>query len=421
MIILCLLQMLERYAFYVVNIFLSLYCIASVSSGGLGWSKEEAVLFFGNYYALVYLSPLAGGLISDLSLGKRKSVFAGLAFYLFGYLLLADYLKTGLFLIAIGYGLFKPCVLNLIDELYPNKEDARKEQAFSFFYTSTTLGVFLASLIGGWLHTQYTFKLLFLSTAVTIFSAVIVYSIFCRIHSPVPSVSTKKSKESTAADINSEKAVSLSTAIYLLAIASLSVIFYLTHQSGGNLITIYIQEHVNRYIAGYEFPSGWILAIAVSLTSLLSFFAGILWKYLDDKGYKIQAIDKMCLGFFTTAIAFACVIPPALFTQNNPSLQSGFSWFIGFNLAFSLSKVLVNPTLWSVFNRLSPAKYQSLCMGASFLCMSLGNFLGGKICGTCLDKLNYSGIMFLFSVMMLVATCIVLILRHIIRRNRVMD
>src|SRR3546814_18975164 len=84
---------------------------------GLDWVKSVygldgqplASRIFGDYTALVYLTPIAGGLIADRWLGRRATLIAGGLIMALGHFLMAF---EGSFLFAllaliVGVGLFK--------------------------------------------------------------------------------------------------------------------------------------------------------------------------------------------------------------------------------------------------------------------------------------------------------------------------
>jgi len=58
-------EMWERFSFYTMQSLLVLYASAKVISGGLGWSDADALRLVGYYGALVYVSPVIGGVIAD--------------------------------------------------------------------------------------------------------------------------------------------------------------------------------------------------------------------------------------------------------------------------------------------------------------------------------------------------------------------
>jgi POT family proton-dependent oligopeptide transporter len=411
--LLCLIQLLERYAFYVLNVFLTLYCVTPEAQGGLGWENTRALEFYGICFGSIHLMPLIGGLVSDRILGSKLAVLWGQVCSIFGYLLLATqqdlFFYIGLGLIGIGYGLFKPSVIHLISCFY-SKNDPKYDQTFNFFYASATAGVFFATLVGGWMQAYHGFVTLYQVTAVFLCIGLLFYL-----------VAYKKMKFLQEPDQkdNASKELSSSTdtqnTLFLILILTFAVLFYAVHQGGGNLASLYLQQNADRVIYGYEWPVGWILSVAVLLTLSLSIAAGFTWKWLTQKGRHINSIRKMALGFIATAICYSFLLPPSLVTDQNPFLKTNLQWFIGFNIGFSFAKVLVNPTMWSLFNRFAPKKHQALYLGASFICMSLGNWLSGWLCSY-LNQMGYAGVFGIMIIMMFICFLILAMIQNPVKR-----
>lgn len=70
-------EMWERFSFYTMQSLLVLYAAAKVTEGGLGWSQADALRLVGYYGALVYVSPIIGGVIADKVIGRKLAVLLG--------------------------------------------------------------------------------------------------------------------------------------------------------------------------------------------------------------------------------------------------------------------------------------------------------------------------------------------------------
>src|SRR5579884_3363505 len=112
--------------------------------GPLG-TQEFASEIYGFYTALVYLTPIAGGLIADRVLGQRRMVLTGAALMAIGHFMMAF---EPLFLFALtalilGNGAFKPNISTQLGSLYAHG-DPRRDRAFSIFYVGINLGAFFS-------------------------------------------------------------------------------------------------------------------------------------------------------------------------------------------------------------------------------------------------------------------------------------
>lgn len=144
---LCVVEMLERFAYYGLLGFLALNLIEQH-----GMAEAAAFSLIGSFVTLTYLAPLLGGVLADRVLGQLRAVFIGTSLLAGGYALLCvqerSALYAGLFMIILGHGLFRPAIAAVIANRYP-RLDPRKESAFIVFFLAIQLGSALAPL-GAW-------------------------------------------------------------------------------------------------------------------------------------------------------------------------------------------------------------------------------------------------------------------------------
>ena len=112
--------------------------------------QPMASQIYGIYTALVYLTPLFGGMIADRLLGQRKTVVIGGVLMAIGQFFLAaeSMFLVGLFFLIVGNGCFKPNLATQVGGLYP-PGDPRMDRAYSIYYMGVNLGAFLAPLVCG--------------------------------------------------------------------------------------------------------------------------------------------------------------------------------------------------------------------------------------------------------------------------------
>src|SRR5437879_6086587 len=109
-----------------------------------------ASAIFGLYTALVYLTPIGGGLIADRWLGRTRTITIGALLMSAGHFLMAFDFS---FLIALtcllaGVGCFKGNLASQVGALYP-KGDNRLADAFQIHYIFINGGGIAAPLIAG--------------------------------------------------------------------------------------------------------------------------------------------------------------------------------------------------------------------------------------------------------------------------------
>src|SRR5215470_3472422 len=115
-----------------------------------------ASTIFGLYTGLVYLTPIAGGLIADRWLGRTRTITIGALLMSAGHFLMAfdvTFLLALTFLLC-GVGCFKGNLASQVGALYPTG-DNRRADAFQIYYIFINAGVIAAPLIAGTLGEVY--------------------------------------------------------------------------------------------------------------------------------------------------------------------------------------------------------------------------------------------------------------------------
>ena len=180
--VLCTTEMWERFAFYAMRAILVLYLVSASTSDatpGFGWTAASAARLYGIYTCLVYLIPLLGGWIADRYLGQFRSVLVGGSLMALGEFFLAatEFIRvgigtnitmatdstalftfyTGLGLMILGNGFFKPCISVMVGQLYKPDETRKRDAGFSFFYMGINIGAFFSPLVAGTVAEKYGF------------------------------------------------------------------------------------------------------------------------------------------------------------------------------------------------------------------------------------------------------------------------
>lgn len=154
-------EMWERFSFYGMRVLLVNFltmAVVGVDFPGWGWSSENAGALFGTYAGLLYITPIAGGLLADKLIGYRWAVVIGAFIMTLGHASMAFEtelsLYIGLALLVIGTGFFKPNMTSIISEMYKGHEN-KKDGAYTIFYMGVNAGAFFGMMLCGWLAERY--------------------------------------------------------------------------------------------------------------------------------------------------------------------------------------------------------------------------------------------------------------------------
>ncbi|MGB5989414.1 MAG: peptide MFS transporter [Marinifilaceae bacterium] len=136
----------ERFGFYTMMSILVLFLQAKY-----GLTGAKAGFIYSNFYMSIYLLSVIGGIMADRFIGMGKTITMGIIMMAAGYVLIAIPglglipVCGGLFVIALGNGLFKGNLQAVVGNLYEPKQYAHlRDSAFSLFYMGINVGALFA-------------------------------------------------------------------------------------------------------------------------------------------------------------------------------------------------------------------------------------------------------------------------------------
>jgi len=150
-------EMWERFSYYGMRALLVLY----LTKHWL-YDDSKATLIYGAYGALVYITPVLGGILADRWLGQRKAVLFGGLLLAAGHGLMAvegtggqadptiNVFWAALAFIIVGSGFLKANISVIVGQLY-NMKDTRRDAAYTIFYMGVNVGAALGTILVGYL------------------------------------------------------------------------------------------------------------------------------------------------------------------------------------------------------------------------------------------------------------------------------
>lgn len=174
-------EMWERFGYYLMLGIFVLYMI-DVDKGGLAFPDVNAYDIFGTFIAFTYLTPFLGGFLADRKLGYVNSIYLGGTLMGLGYMALAlpglGFFYTGVALIIVGNGFFKPSISTLLGNLYsedPYKD--KKDAGYNIFYMGINIGAFVCNIIAAFMRNKFDWGAAFFTAGVGMFIGLIIFTI----------------------------------------------------------------------------------------------------------------------------------------------------------------------------------------------------------------------------------------------------
>ena len=126
-------------------------------SVGTAMSNAQASEYYHNFVTATYFFPVLGSLLSDIFIGKYRTILWLSIVYCFGHLALAlmggagmtpsNWLVLGLALIAIGSGGIKPCVSAHVGDQFGKQNSHLMTRVFQWFYFSINFGSTISTVM----------------------------------------------------------------------------------------------------------------------------------------------------------------------------------------------------------------------------------------------------------------------------------
>jgi len=389
-------EMWERFSYYGMRALLVLYLVKHVllpenSSQVIGLSTLKGGLetifgpleaqpiasqIYGTYTALVYLTPIFGGLLADRVLGQRKTVVIGATLMAIGHFMMAfePLLLLALLTLILANGLFKPNISTQVGGLY-KEGDPRRDRAYSIFYVGINLGAFLAPLICGTLGEKWGWHYGFGAAGVGMLIGLLIYLRGLR---ELPPDELEKAKVAHV-EHNPMSREDLRAVFALLILFLPNTLFWATYEQQGNTIALwadsYTDRSVNLLFWQGEIPVTWFQAFNPFMIFVFTPLIVNLWAIQSRRGNEPSTVAKMAMGCFIVALSYLVMAAAAFYTA--PGGKATWLWLFLFFVIITIGELYLSPVGLSLVSKVAPARVLSLMMGVWLSTSFLGNFLAG--------------------------------------------
>lgn len=416
-------ELWERFSYYGMRALLVLYMTKQ-----LLYSDKQAIAVYGAYTALVYASPVIGGMVADRLLGFRKSVILGGLLMAIGHFCMAipelPFFYAALGLIVIGNGFFKPNISSMVGSLYP-QGDTRRDSGFTIFYMGINIGAFLAPLICGLVGETVGWHYGFALAGVGMLLGLTVFIRGQNLLGQVglPPEPRKLSEDSGFLGLSRQNLVYTfsAAAVPLIAyaifnnslvgntlyIVSALVITYLVYtafqiervarerllvivvlmffhmtfwaffEQAGSSLTLFADRNVDLHFLGFQIPASLTQSLNPMFIILFApVFAG-LWTRLQKKNMQPSIPIKFVLGIVQVGLGFGALVLGSQFAGSDG--MTGFMWLVIAYFFHTTGELCISPVGLSAVTKLAPLRLVGTVMGAWFLSISFAQHVAAVI------------------------------------------
>jgi POT family proton-dependent oligopeptide transporter len=388
-------EMWERFSYYGMRALLVLYMVKYLLQPeragavlGLGALKSalESVFgplevqplsshIYGFYTALVYLTPIFGGLLADRVLGQRRTVIVGAVLMAIGHFMMAveELFLVALATLILGNGAFKPNISTQVGGLYAPR-DRRRDRAFSIFYVGINLGAFLAPLVCGTLGEEIGWHYGFSAAGVGMLIGLAIYL------TAIPALPPDELHKARLMGI-ARKPLDRQEwrgIVALLVLLVPNTLFWATYEQQGNTIALWADTSTDRTIGllgwSAEIPVTWFQAFNPFLIFAFTPFVVALWARQARRGTEPSSVAKMALGCF--GVTAANLIMAVAAAQAGAG-KASWLWLFAYFAVITLGELYLSPIGLSLVTKVAPARILSMMMGVWLAAIFVGNFLAG--------------------------------------------
>jgi proton-dependent oligopeptide transporter, POT family len=416
-------EMWERFSFYGMRALLVLYLTKSFLFG-----DKAAYAIYGSYSALVYTTPVIGGLLADRLLGYRKAVVLGGVLMALGHFAMAvQNLQVFYFALALlicGNGFFKPNISSIVGRLYA-ADDPRRDSAFTIFYMGINLGALLSPLGCGYLGERFGwhwgFGLAGVGMLVGLFVFLRAQPLLEGVADPPDSVALKRP---LVAGLSAQSCVYLGTLaalfvawqlmqhdavvgtlliafglvvlVYLLVflfrledklerdrlavalvLTLFSMVFWAFFEQAGTSLSLFADRNVERSVFGFAIRASQFQSVNPLFILLFAPVFSALWLYLGRRKKDPNTPLKFGLGIVQLALGFV-----ALYVGAAASRATGivpWFWLVLGYFFHSTGELCLSPIGLSMITKLSPKRITGMMMGVWFLSSAFAQYVASLI------------------------------------------
>lgn len=412
-------ELWERFGFYTIQTIAVLYL-----SKGLHFSDDKSLLTIAALNAMLYLTPVAGGIVADKIIGYQRAILIGGSLLSLGYLSMAIpeswYFFAGCAILIAANGYFKPNVSAIVGDLY-QYDDPRRDGGFTIFYMGINIGALMPSLFINIVIDNYGWQSGFFIAMIGMLLSVIIFLFGRRFYyycGQIPKNSILKQKWKKTVSILSISTIAIIILAFLLlkspfwlniavvTISALSLIYVL-------FLTIRLERIArNRMVACLVLIcfsiSFWMLynqtfgsLMLFADRNMIQSFLGIpisaentqffnpffiiilspilakLWIRLSKHDLNPTIAYKFSFGIWFITLGFAILWLGIKYFSNNGLTPSG--WLVASYFLQTTAELLISPVGLAMITVLAPKNYVSMMMGMWFLSNTAAFSLSGLL------------------------------------------
>jgi POT family proton-dependent oligopeptide transporter len=424
-------EMWERFSFYGMRGLLIYFMVAGIEKGGLGYEENISYDIKGAYGAILYISPLIGGLLADKILGYKKGIILGAFIMALGHMVMLVHDEStfflGLALVALGTGYFKPNMVSTLGSLY-SENDPRRDVGFTIFHMGVNLGAFLM-FIPIFVGQKYDWHLGFSLAGFAMALGLITFMVSQKKYldgkgeSPNPELLHKKYLgpittyhiiiilsiltlplysfllknkwildtfilyptgivfigymiyQATVRESKESKRI----VVYLI-LFFFSMMFWAFFEQGDTSLGLFVDKNLNKNVFGYELPAGVFQSLNSFYIIVFAPIVSLLWQYLERRGKDLSTPLKMGIGVSLNGVCFL-IFATSVYFADTQGIVPLYFYLLAY-MAITIGELCLYPTSLSLVTKIAPKGLTGFMMGGWMLSIAFSHSVASLIAHT---------------------------------------
>ena len=371
-------EMWERFSYYGMRGLLTLFLVSSYAKGGWGWTREDAGALYGWYTLVVYATPILGGYLADKILGMRRAVVIG------GLIIAAGHVSlfldttvsfyTGLALVCVGTGLFKPNISAMVGQLYGKGNENGRDAGYTLFYMGVNAGAFFGILLCGYIGEKISWNYGFGLAGVFMILGALQFWFGQGIFGSIGGTATQAdAAPAETREADEAPAHVVKDRLKVIAVLSFfTIFFWFAFEQAGGSMTIFAADYTDRILLGTSGDLFKVINSAMTLipAAVLTFLLIQLWRG-SGKRYLLSS------SLLTLAMALIWIASLWMLNREFGLEQTEVpaTWFGVLNSFFLVILAPMFSKMWTQYwNPTAPVKFGTglVLLGLGFGALAFG-------------------------------------------------
>jgi proton-dependent oligopeptide transporter, POT family len=341
---------------------------------GRGSLPQLAIAIAGLYAALVYVTPLLGGLLADRLIGRTPTVVIGAILMAAGQFMFAsDVTLVPAFLcLLLGVGCFKGNIASQVGDLYGH-DDPRRADGFQIYFLGIQLAAIATPLVCGTIAQKIDWHLGFVAAGIGMLIGLTIYLAGRKTFPPEPVRKTAGEPEYPPLTAKDWRVVAM--LVVLLPVLALSLV---SNQEIFGAYPLWAEKNYQLVFFGQTMPVSWMTSLDAFISAILMAGIIIFWRWWATRWREPTEMTKIVIGTAISACA-PLVLAAASAIAASTGKPVSIVWAFAFHIVNDLGFANVLPFGLALYSRAAPKGLGGIMIAVYYLHLAIGTALVGKL------------------------------------------